>query len=64
MPPLDPDDPRLDGYLPIEFFRVTDVDRTSLRIRDDPLENLLLSGTIYDFNIESLNQEPFDDWNT
>lgn len=56
------DDPKLEGYKPIALFRITDVDRSSRRIRDDPLENILLSGTVYDFNIESV-EDTIDDWN-
>ena len=57
-------DPKLEGYRPVEFFRVMDVDRSSLRIRDDPLENMLLSGTVYDYNIESPEDSLIDDWNS
>lgn len=42
-------DPRLEGYLPVDYFRIVDVDHTSRRIRDNtiPVEHF------YDYNLES-----------
>lgn len=45
---IDNDNPRLVGYLPIDYFRVVDTDYSSKRIRDVaiPIEHF------YDFNLE------------
>lgn len=45
----DNNNPRLVGYLPIDYFRVVDTDHSSERIRDVviPLEHF------YDYNLEN-----------
>ena len=42
-------DPRLAGYLPVDYFRIVDTDHTSERIRDVaiPLKHF------YDYNLEN-----------
>ena len=42
----DNDDPRLDGYLPVTYFRERDNDRSSRRIRDMPYGKRAQSGMI------------------
>ena len=46
----DTDNPRLVGYLPVDYFRVVDTDHSSRRIRDVaiPIEHF------YDFNLENV----------
>lgn len=46
---IDNNDPRLVGYVTIDFFRIVDTDHTSRRIRDValPVEHF------YDYNLES-----------
>ena len=46
---VDNNNPRLDGYLPIDYFRKFDTDHSSKRIRDVtiPLEHF------YDYNLEN-----------
>ncbi len=46
-------DPKLEGYLPLDHFRVTDADRPSRLIRDDPQYNMFLNGALYDYNRDS-----------
>lgn len=43
------DDPRLEGYLPVDYFRIVDTDHSSRRIRDVaiPVEQF------YDYNLEN-----------
>lgn len=43
------EDPRLEGYMPIEYFRVVDSDRTSKRVRDVAIK----LEHFYDFNLEN-----------
>lgn len=40
------DDPRLEGYLPIDYFRTTDHDRSSRRVRDFPSGKPRFKGVI------------------
>lgn len=46
---IENDDPRLEGYLPVEYFRIVDTDYPSSRIRDVsiPIEQF------YDYNLEN-----------
>ena len=55
---VDNNNPRLGGYLPIDYFRVVDTDHSSKRIRDIaiPLEHF------YDYNLENACGD-FDDNN-
>ena len=55
---VDNTNPRLVGYLPIDYFRVVDTDYSSSRIRDVaiPVEHF------YDFNLEKACAD-FDDNN-
>lgn len=57
------EDSRLNGYISLEVFRETDCDRSSRTIRDNPQENILLSGSLYDYNIENVKKPLTDDWN-
>ena len=46
---IDNNNPRLVGYLPVDYFRVVDTDHSSRRIRDVaiPIEHF------YDYNLEN-----------
>ncbi len=46
---VDNTDPRLAGYLPVEYFQIVDTDQSSARIRDIaiPIEQF------YDYNLEN-----------
>lgn len=56
--PHNPDDPKLVGYLPVAYFRLTDSDRSSRRIRDVSVTIDLL----YDFNLEDGYENDETDW--
>ena len=55
---VDNTNPRLVGYLPIDYFRTVDTDHSSARIRDVavPVEHF------YDYNLENASDD-FDDNN-
>lgn len=57
------DDPKLQGYIPLEYVRLTDVDKSSRKIRNMSRDNIITSGSIFDFNVDVEIPNLLDDWN-